>query len=183
MAYFGGHKQIRVACLLANRADAYALERAKKFAVPTYIFDKDTFVHSDDVDVFLMDHGVTSIVLAGFLWLIPARLLAKFPRRVINIHPALLPAFGGKGMWGHHVHQAVSHASVGESGITIHLADGAYDEGQILRQVRVQIAPFSTPAIVEAAIRPLELAYYAPTIEQYLLEQLMPQIEPDIGEN
>jgi len=167
--FFHGHQSIAVCCLLANRADAFALERAKTAGIPTLVFNREEWRESEVVDGFLRSQGATCLVLAGFLWLVPQRLLAQYPGFVLNIHPALLPSFGGKGMWGHHVHQAVSEAGVSETGITIHLADAAYDEGQILHQERVPIVPNCAPELVEAAIRPLELAHYAPTIERYLL--------------
>jgi phosphoribosylglycinamide formyltransferase-1 len=108
------------------------------------------------------------IVLAGFLWLIPASLLEAFPRRILNIHPALLPDFGGKGMYGHHVHEAVINAGRKESGITIHVIDQEYDKGSILFQARCQVLPDDTPEILASRIHQLEHRYYPEIIEEYL---------------
>jgi phosphoribosylglycinamide formyltransferase-1 len=165
--YFAGHAHIQVACLVANNPRAYALDRAQQAGVPCQSFSRSQFYDTDQVDTFLSQHRATAIILAGFLWLVPPRLLAQYPARVLNIHPALLPAFGGPGMYGHHVHEAVAAAQAPESGITIHLADEAYDRGRILHQARVPLAAGSTPTQIESAVRALELQHYAPAIEAY----------------
>jgi phosphoribosylglycinamide formyltransferase-1 len=166
--FFSGHPTIQVCCLLANTHKAYALERAHLAGLPTHVFSRESFRNTQEVDDFLHSHGATCLVLAGFLWLVPERLLQQYPAKVINIHPALLPDFGGPGMYGHHVHQAVAAAKVPESGITIHLADEAYDRGKILTQVRTPLAPNATPTDIENAVRALELQHYARSIEAYL---------------
>ncbi len=166
--HFAGHPTIRVGCLLANKADAFALERARKAGIPTLVFDKAMLNEQTAVDAFLAEHGTTCLVLAGFLWLVPARLLRRYPGRVLNIHPALLPDFGGPGMYGHRVHAAVAAAGRPESGITIHLADEVYDRGQVLFQARTPLAPGATAAEIEAQVRALELQHYPTVIEQFL---------------
>ena len=170
MTRFAGHPHIQVACLLSNRAGAYALERARQHGVPTLVFNRHTLNETETVDHYLAQMGVTAIALAGFLLLMPPRLLAKFAQRVLNLHPALLPAFGGPGMYGHAVHEAVSASGRAEAGITIHLADEVYDHGRILASYRLPIAPYSPPAAIEALVRELELAHYGEVIEQYLTE-------------
>jgi len=167
--YFASHSAIRVCCLVANSPKAYALERAKAAGVPTLTFTRQQLYDTDELDVFLHAHKATTLVLAGFLWLVPERLLRQYPGRVINIHPALLPAFGGPGMYGQRVHQAVAAAGVAESGITIHLADEVYDRGAILRQVATPLPSGATPAQIEAAVRALELTHYAQALEAYLV--------------
>lgn len=166
--HFSGHPQVEVACLVANNPRAYALQRADDAGIPSMVFDRALFYESDAVDRFLQEQGVTCLVLAGFLWLVPERLLKQYPGRVLNIHPALLPDFGGMGMYGHRVHKAVAEAGRKESGITIHLADEAYDRGRILRQVHVDLPPKASPAIIEALVRQLELEHYPRAIEAYL---------------
>ncbi len=137
--YFLHHPQIEVVILLTNNPNALALERAKKFNVPCKVFDKQQFGERDEVLLWLNEFKVTHIVLAGFLWLLPENLINAFPDKIINIHPSLLPKFGGKGMYGMKVHEAVSAAGETETGITIHLVNGHYDEGRILLQVSCRI--------------------------------------------
>ena len=168
MDHFASHPTIRVGCLVANKPDAYALERARRAGIPTMVFDKAMLNEQTVVDAFLARHGTTCLVLAGFLWLVPARLLRQFPGRVLNIHPALLPDFGGPSMYGHRVHAAVAAAGRAESGITIHLADEVYDRGRILFQARTSLAPGAAPAQIEAQVRALELQYFPGVIEQFL---------------
>jgi phosphoribosylglycinamide formyltransferase-1 len=105
--FFTEHPKIRLSLILSNRPDAFVLQRAKQLNIPACIFNKDDFYHSDKLLKVLSDYKIDRLVLAGFLWLIPDNLLKAFPRRIINIHPALLPNYGGKGMYGHHVHEAV----------------------------------------------------------------------------
>ena len=169
MTHFDGHPHITVACLLSNRPQAFALERARKRGVPTHTFTRQELNETNSVDQFLAEQGVTCVVLAGFLLLMPPRLLGQFPRRVLNVHPALLPAFGGPGMYGHHVHEAVSVSGKTESGITIHLADEVYDHGQILAQFKTTFPAYTPAPEIEAKVRQLELEHYGPVIEEYLL--------------
>ena len=134
MKRFQHHASIEVVLLLSNNAQAYALERAKKFNIPTKVFNRSIFRESEEVLIWLKEKNVTHIVLAGFMWLVPDYLTKSFSGKIINIHPALLPKFGGKGMYGMHVHEAVKAAGEKETGITIHEVNERYDEGEILFQ-------------------------------------------------
>jgi phosphoribosylglycinamide formyltransferase 1 len=168
MRYFHGHTSIRVAALLANRADAYALERAKNFSVPTLVFDRETFRNTTTVQDFLNEKHIDYIILAGFLWLVPDYLVAAYPDRIINIHPALLPKHGGKGMFGANVHRAVREANDKESGITIHLVNEIYDSGRILFQATCPIGPDDTAEEIASKVLQLEHRHFAPVIERYI---------------
>ncbi len=149
--YFAGNHGIQVALVLSNRKDAFVLERAQRLNVPSAVFNKEEFYHSDKVLSTLRKHKVTHIVLAGFLWLVPANLINAFPERIVNIHPALLPKYGGKGMYGIHVHEAVVANKETETGITIHTVNAEYDRGDILFQSRCTVLPNDTPETVRCA--------------------------------
>jgi phosphoribosylglycinamide formyltransferase-1 len=169
MNYFQHHSQVQVAILLSNNLKALALERAKKFNVPSKVFNKQQFRESDEVLHWLKEFEITHIVLAGFLWLLPERLIQSFSDKIVNIHPSLLPKFGGKGMYGMNVHEAVKASGESESGITIHLVNSHYDEGKILLQVSCKI--LSKDSVQEIAARVYELEYvnYPKTIERWVL--------------
>ncbi len=170
MAHFKGSETAEVALLLSNRPDAYALERAKQFGVPTATFSKEELADPEGkVAELLRLHGIDFIVLAGFLWLVPPYLIQRFADRIVNIHPALLPAHGGKGMYGDRVHRAVIEAAERESGITIHLVNEQYDRGDILFQARVEVTPDDTPEKLAQKIHALEHQYFPTIIEQTLL--------------
>ncbi|HLZ15585.1 MAG TPA: phosphoribosylglycinamide formyltransferase [Cyclobacteriaceae bacterium] len=169
MTYFQRHANVQIAVLMSNNPDAFAIERAKKFNVPCRVFGKQQFAKSNEVLGWLKEFEVTHIVLAGFLWLLPENLIHAFPNRIINIHPSLLPKFGGKGMYGIKVHETVHAAGDTETGITIHLVDAHYDEGKILRQVSCQIEPGETPQEIAAKVNALEYYHYPRTIEQWVL--------------
>jgi phosphoribosylglycinamide formyltransferase-1 len=168
MERFAGHPAIAVACLLSNRADAGALAHAAAFSMPSLVFSRKDFQPGGAVQAFLQEHRVDCVVLAGFLWLVPDWLIGAYPHKVINMHPALLPDFGGKGMYGRFVHEAVSRAAVAETGITVHLADEEFDKGTALMQVRVAIRPNEDPARIEQAVRRLELENFGLAVEMYL---------------
>ncbi len=168
MRYFHGHSSIRVSALLANRSDAFALERAKNFSIPTKVFNKEVFHNSTEVLDFLTERKADYIILAGFLWLIPAYLIQAYPDRIINIHPALLPKYGGKGMYGAHVHRAVKEANDKESGITIHLVNEVYDSGRILFQATCPVSPQDTPEDIASNVLKLEHRHFAPVVERYI---------------
>lgn len=167
--YFDGHPNIRVALLLSNKEKSGAKAISADFAVPFFIFDKSDFKETDIVLNKLKESHIDAIILAGFLWLIPKNILENFTNKIINIHPALLPKFGGKGMHGMHVHQAVLENEETESGITIHLCNEKYDEGQILFQEKVKLNSTETAETIAQKVLALEHQYFAPTIEQYLL--------------
>jgi phosphoribosylglycinamide formyltransferase-1 len=168
MQHFRHHPTIEVVLLLSNNAQAYALERAKKFLVTTKLFNKEQF-RGTDVRHWLMEAEVTHIVLAGFLWLVPKELVEAFPNRIINIHPALLPNFGGKGMYGEKVHAAVKAAGETKTGITIHLVNDQFDEGKILFQATCDVCLADTPGSIAEKVHRLEHAHFSTVIERWIL--------------
>ncbi|TSA38315.1 MAG: phosphoribosylglycinamide formyltransferase [Porphyromonadaceae bacterium] len=166
--YFSRDANHSVKCVLSNKADAYVLERAKNLSVPVMVFNRNTFYNTRQVLDVLNEAAIDVLVLAGFLWLVPDYLLITFPRRIINIHPALLPDFGGKGMYGMRVHEAVIREGRKKSGITIHLIDEEYDRGKILFQAECPVLPNDTPEDLASRIHQLEHRYYPETIKNYL---------------
>lgn len=168
LKHFQKHDTIEVVTLLSNNPQAFALERAKKFNVPTFVFTRSQFRESDDVINYLRERRVTHIVLAGFMWLVPINLVQAFPKRIVNIHPALLPQFGGKGMYGMHVHEAVKTAGEIETGITIHEVNEKYDEGMILFQAKCDINPSDTPDQIASKVHALEYQHYPRVIESWI---------------
>lgn len=168
MTYFAHHPTVEVAALLSNNPNAYALQRACKFNVPTLVFNRTRFRESKEVLNWLIEKKVTHIVLAGFMWLVPDYLVREYHGRIINIHPALLPKYGGKGMYGMHVHQAVKAAGDKETGITIHLVDEHYDKGKILLQARVCLKGSETPEEIAAKVHELEHRHYPDVIEKWV---------------
>lgn len=167
--YFKGSTSVHVAIIISNKKDAYVLERAKKEGVPSLLIQRQSFYESDEVIKTLHDQKIDFIILAGFLWLIPASLIAAYPNRIINIHPALLPAYGGKGMYGKYVHEAVIKAKEKESGISIHLVNEHYDEGTLLFQASCPVTEVDTPDSLAQKIHVLEHAHYPRVIEQTIL--------------
>jgi phosphoribosylglycinamide formyltransferase 1 len=139
MEHFKKHLDAEVVIVLTNNPEAYVLQRADNFEIPSHIFDKNEFYKTNFVVEILKNLQIDLIVLAGFMWLIPENLLKAFPNKIINIHPALLPKYGGKGMYGDRVHHAVIDAKEEESGITIHFVDENFDEGEIIHQSRFRI--------------------------------------------
>lgn len=169
MEYFQQHAQIEVVLLFSNKAKAFALERAKKFNIPVRIFNREEF-EAGNVLQWLGDGAVTHIVLAGFLWLIPTGVIQKYPGRIINIHPALLPKYGGKGMYGMKVHEAVKAASEEVSGITIHLVSDQYDEGKTLFQAKCAVNSSDSPEEIAEKIHQLEHRHYPTVIEDWIMK-------------
>ena len=159
---------IRVELILTNKSDAYVLERAKKLGVSNRVFNREEFYHSNEIVDLLREFQIDLVVLAGFLWLVPKNLIAAFPDRIVNIHPALLPKYGGKGMYGQHVHEAVVANQEKETGITIHLVNEIYDNGAILHQEKCEVHPLDTPDQVAEKIHKLEYDYFPKAIEEYL---------------
>ncbi|HJB44790.1 MAG TPA: phosphoribosylglycinamide formyltransferase [Candidatus Coprenecus merdipullorum] len=161
------HNTYRTAAVLSNRKDAFVLTRAERLEVPHWTFTGAEFRDNSilykgertSLTAALKDLGTDYIILAGFLLKVPEYLLAEWPERILNIHPALLPSYGGKGMYGDHVHKAVIAAGEKESGITIHLADNQYDHGRILYQARCTVTPEDTPETLFAKVHELERAY------------------------
>lgn len=158
--YFSGTGVLEIAAIYCNNPGAYVLERAKLLGLPTVLFDRQVFYHSDTVLQDMREREVDWVILAGFLWLIPTYILKAFPQRIINIHPALLPAYGGKGMYGMKVHQAVIASGDTESGITIHHVNEHYDEGDIIFQAQCAIDKNDTPEMLAAKIHGLEYEHF-----------------------
>jgi phosphoribosylglycinamide formyltransferase-1 len=158
--FFKNHTSIRVSLILCNNPNAFVLERAKKLNVPSVVFTKNDFYASDTVEKILTDDGIDFIILAGFLWLVPVSLIEKYPHRILNIHPALLPRYGGKGMYGERVHCAVKQAGDLQTGITIHLVNHHFDEGQILFQSIIGIEKDDSVAIIAEKVHAAEYRFY-----------------------
>ena len=169
MKFFRNHSQIEVGAVLSNKEDAYVLERAKKFNIPSKVFANTLFRECEEVLQWLKENNITHIVLAGFLLLIPEKLIRAFPNRIINIHPSLLPKFGGKGMYGMKVHEAVFAARENETGITIHLVNAHYDEGQILAQVKCAVLPSDNAKSIAEKVLKIEHENYPRVIENWVL--------------
>ena len=168
MKHFQLHPDIEVVLLLSNNAQAYALERAKKFNITSRVFNRSIFRESEEVLNWLKEKEVTHIVLAGFMWLVPDYLIKSFSGKIINIHPALLPKFGGKGMYGMFVHEAVKAAGEKETGITIHDVNEHYDEGKILFQAKCPVIPSDTTDDIAKKVHALEYAHYPRVIEDWI---------------
>ncbi len=164
--YFSGSSVVEVALVLSNKPDAYVLTRAENLNVPTLLFNRSEFYESDTVLVAIARHRIDFLVLAGFLWLIPANILRLYNGKIINIHPALLPKYGGKGMYGMKVHEAVITARDPESGITVHYVNEHYDEGQIIFQARCPVLPSDTPETLAEKIHALEYRWFPEIIEK-----------------
>lgn len=175
ITHFKNHPSIKVAIILSNKPDAYVIQRAKNHAIPHYIFNKEQLNNTDLIYRVLDDHEIDFIILAGFLLKIPKKMIDRYPGRIINIHPALLPKYGGKGMYGMNVHKAVIEAAEKESGITIHLVDEKYDNGEILFQARCPITPDDTPETLADKIHQLEQDNFPRVIEEFSVLGTLPQ--------
>lgn len=165
---FQNHPKARVALLFTNNPEAGVLARAEKFGVPTEIFSRTTFQNTERVLTTLQDQSIDFIVLAGFMLKVPENIIRAFPDRIVNIHPALLPAYGGKGMYGAHVHEAVVAAGEQQTGISIHYVNEHYDEGRMIRQVSCPIAPHDTAEEVAEKVHRLEHRYYPEVVEEII---------------
>lgn len=166
MEHFQNIDDIEVSLVLSNNEGAYVLQRASDLNVPAYVFDRQMFYETDQVHDILRDVGIDFIVLAGFLWLVPDNLLASWAGKIVNIHPALLPKFGGKGMYGDRVHKAVIEAGEKETGITIHYVNEVYDDGEIIFQEKFEVLPDDTPDSIAERIHVLEHKHYPLVIEK-----------------
>lgn len=166
--YFQHHSSIEVALLLVNKKDALALERAKKYNIPSVVFNRESYNNGEILET-LKDANITWLILAGFLWLVPEYLINNYNNHIINIHPALLPKYGGKGMYGHFVHEAVVSNKELESGITIHLVNANYDDGKVLFQTSCPIDSADTAELVASKVLLLEHKYYSTVIEKTIL--------------
>ena len=164
--YFAGRTDVEVACIIYNKKDAYIAQRAKNLGIESHYFGRSDFFQNGNVLKYLAEKKVDWVILAGFLWLVPEDMLAAYPNRIINIHPALLPKYGGKGMYGHHVHEAVVAAGEHESGITIHIVDRHYDRGTTLFQARCSVTPDDTPDSLATKIHLLEKEHFPRVIDE-----------------
>jgi len=168
MEHFKKHTDAEVAIVLTNNPEAYVLQRADNFEIPTHIFDKHEFYQTNEVLDLLKNLNIDLLVLAGFLWLVPDTILANYPKRIINIHPALLPKYGGKGMYGDRVHKEVLANGDEESGISIHYVNEKFDTGKIIHQARFKIEKNDDLEIIKFKGQQLEHQYFPKIIEQVL---------------
>ncbi len=166
--YFKDHPYIKVSLLISNKRTAPVIEKAKALRVPVSIVDEKSFFESTDFIAHLTELNIKLLVLAGFLWKIPDLVIQAFPDRIINIHPSLLPKYGGKGMYGNRVHKAVLDARETEAGISIHLVNEHYDEGKVLFQEKINVQPDDTVDTLSERIHRLEHTCYPKVIEHYL---------------
>jgi phosphoribosylglycinamide formyltransferase-1 len=168
--YFQNKADITVQLILSNNPKAYVLERAKKLNIPSDTFTRKNFYDSDKVLNILKEHDIDFIVLAGFLWLIPVNLIENYPDKIINIHPALLPSYGGKGMYGAKIHKAVVEAGEKETGITIHHVNSAYDKGTVIFQAKCPVQEGDTAEIIQQRVQHLEYQHFPVIIEKTIRE-------------
>lgn len=168
--YFKEFDTVKVSLVLTNNPSAGVIERGRRLNVPVIIFSKTIFTQTDDIVNLLKENGIDWIILAGFLWLVPQNLVEAYPNKMINVHPALLPNYGGKGMWGHHVHEAVVANGEKESGITIHYVNEHYDEGKVIFQAKCSLDETDTADTLAAKIHELEYEHFPKVIEQEILK-------------
>lgn len=166
--HFRRHPNISVAAVLSNNPNAFVVERARRHGIRAVVFNRHEFYHTSHVTDLLRELGVSHIVLAGFLWLLPQQLLEMFPARILNIHPALLPAYGGKGMYGMRVHEAVKASGDTQTGITIHEVTEAYDEGPVIFQATCDIDAGDSPEVIAEKVHRLEHHHYPAVIEKWI---------------
>ena len=162
--YFRNGDILEISAIYCNNPKAFVLERAEKLGIPSVLFNRTTFFETEDVLTDLENRKTDWIVLAGFLWLIPGYLLESFPNRIINIHPALLPKYGGKGMYGAKVHEAVIASGEKESGISIHYVNANYDEGQIIFQAKFTLSKDESVSSLAEKVHLLEYEHYPKVI-------------------
>jgi len=164
--YFQSDNSINCKLVISNKADAYALVRAQNLGVATAVVPKTQLNDDSYMLPLLKEHQIDFIVLAGFLPLVPNFLIEAYPRRIVNLHPALLPKYGGKGMWGHHVHEAVKAAGETETGMTVHYVTPVCDSGEIIAQYRVALSPDDTADDIAEKEHQLEMKYFPQVVEQ-----------------
>ena len=166
--YFKDSEQVKIRLVVSNKADAYALVRAQNQGVPTAVISKQDFNDYEKMTSLLEEYDIQFIVLAGFLLIVPNFLIEAYDRRMINIHPALLPKYGGKGMYGHHVHEAVKAAGETETGMTVHYVSNVCDGGEIIAQFRTPLSPDDTPDDIAHKEHLLEMEHFPRVIEQII---------------
>ena len=165
--YFSADEQVEVSMVVSNKADAYALQRAKNHDIPNAVISRKQFAE-DEATVMAAVKDCDFIILAGFLVKVPDYLIDAYPKRIINIHPALLPKYGGKGMYGHHIHEAVKAAGEKETGITIHFVNNELDAGEHIAQFKVTLSDEDTADTIAAKIHELEQAHFPKVIESVI---------------
>jgi len=166
--HFQTNKSIQVALIVSNKPNAYVLQRAANHNIDSIVIDKALFQSEQEMLTILENQNIDFIALAGFLWLVPRYLVQAYPKRIVNIHPALLPKYGGKGMYGKRVHQAVFDNNENSTGLTIHFVDEQYDEGHIIFQDSVELLPSDTPDVIAKKVVELEHKHYPSVIESML---------------
>ncbi len=171
LEHFTDHSSVSIALIVSNKATAGVLQIATEYQIPTLIIERERFFRGDTYLQDLRSAQIDFIVLAGFLWKIPTALIEAYPNKIVNIHPALLPKYGGKGMYGQLVHESVIEAKEKESGITIHYVDDKYDHGSILFQARCPVLETDTPDILAQKIHKLEHQHFSTVIEKLLAEK------------
>ena len=169
--YFQQNNEVNIALVISNKAGAYALTRAKNLNVPSIVLPKAEFNDRTKVLNLMKENKIDFIVLAGFLLIIPDWLIDAYPKRMLNLHPALLPKFGGIGMYGHHVHEAVRKANETETGMTVHWVSNVCDGGEIIAQFRTPITPTDTPDDIADKEHVLEMEHFPQVIESVLKQE------------
>ncbi|MBN1464071.1 MAG: phosphoribosylglycinamide formyltransferase [Paludibacteraceae bacterium] len=170
--YFKQSKHVNIVLILSNKPDAFVHKRAKKLHIPSISFTKNQFSESDYILKLLQEKKIDLIILAGFLLKVPTNLIHAYPNRIINIHPALLPKYGGKGMYGQYVHEAVVAHNEKETGITIHYVNEHYDEGTIIFQAKCAVLPTDTADDVAKRVHQLEYEHFPKVVEKFIQEKL-----------
>ncbi len=166
--HFKGSSLARVSLIVSNKAEAGIFKIAEREQIPAVLIDKEQFFRGDTYVKLLQENNIDLVVLAGFLWKVPVNIVQAFPGRIINIHPALLPKYGGKGMYGHFVHEAVLAAGDAESGITIHYVNEQYDDGGVILQERCAVSPGDTPETLAKKVQALEHRWFPLIVERLL---------------
>ncbi len=168
--YFKGHQKIKVSCVLTNNSNAKVIDRCRRLQVPLLYFNRVAFSSANTVLKLLQSLNPSLIVLAGFLWKSPENWVAAFPNQIINIHPALLPKYGGKGMYGIHIHEAVKENKERETGITIHYVNERYDDGAIIFQAKTEIAEMDSIAVIAKIVHDMEYEHLPRVIDKLLAD-------------
>ena len=169
--YFKLRKDVTICCVLTNKSDAKVIDRCNRLGINALFFNRQAFSKSNFILDMLRSLEPDLVVLAGFLWKIPEAITNAFPNKIINIHPALLPKYGGKGMYGLHVHNAVKEAKETETGITIHYVNAHYDEGAIIQQVKTVVNPKDSPEDIASKVHLLEYEFFPKVIDELLSKQ------------
>jgi len=164
--FFSSTEKFAFPIIISNKQDAFVHERAKKLQIPSVTFSREDFASGDAILRLLKEYDIDCIVLAGFLLKVPEAIINAFPDKIINIHPALLPKYGGKGMYGHHVHEAVAASGDNESGITIHYVNAHYDEGNVIFQAKCPVLPDDTADMIAEKVHALEYEHFPKVIDE-----------------